>query len=128
MIDKPTYEELEQRVKELEKESAGYKRSNEELQLHKEIMKNMAEGVVLVRVKDAVIVYANRKFEKIFGYNITGLLTKALAGRRVANPFSSNSMLAATASNCAGVGIPSGSPEDSTVASLNTSTSPGLPV
>ena len=68
MAKKPTYEELEQRVSELEKESAGYKQTKEELQLHKQIMRNMAEGVVLVQVKNAVIVYANRKFEEMFGY------------------------------------------------------------
>ena len=79
MTYKPTYEELKQRVKALEKESAGYKQIKEKLQLHKQIMRNMAEGVVFVRVCDAVIVYANRKFEEMFGYGPGELNNKPVA-------------------------------------------------
>ncbi|BAY99100.1 multi-sensor signal transduction histidine kinase [Tolypothrix tenuis PCC 7101] len=33
------------------------------------ITRNMAEGVCLIRATDAIIVYANPKFEQMFGYN-----------------------------------------------------------
>lgn len=42
--------------------------AEEELRLHEEITRNMAEGVVLVRTADWEIVYANQKFEEMFGY------------------------------------------------------------
>ena len=38
------------------------------LRFHSEIMRNMSEGVYLVRGSDGVIVYANPKFEQMFGY------------------------------------------------------------
>jgi PAS domain S-box-containing protein len=44
------------------------KRSEDVLRLQAEIMRNMAEGVVLTRARDAVIVYTNPKFEEMFGY------------------------------------------------------------
>lgn len=40
----------------------------EELRLHSEIMRNMAEGVFLVRMADGTIVYANPCLERMFGY------------------------------------------------------------
>ena len=45
------------------------KRTEEELRLHSEIMKNMSEGINLVRVSDNVIVYTNSKFEEMCGYD-----------------------------------------------------------
>ncbi len=39
-----------------------------ELRLGNEIFANMEEGVCLVRIEDGVIVHANPKFEKMFGY------------------------------------------------------------
>ena len=66
-------------VLDFEKELVAYKRMKEDLQLHKEILKNMAEGVVLVRTSDAVIVYANKKFEKMFGYSPGELIGKSVA-------------------------------------------------
>lgn len=44
------------------------KRAEEELILHSEIMKNMAEGVYLIGADDGLIKYANPKFEEMFGY------------------------------------------------------------
>lgn len=40
-----------------------------ELFLSGEILKNIAEGIYFVRLKDGIIVYANPKFEAMFGYN-----------------------------------------------------------
>jgi PAS domain S-box-containing protein len=44
------------------------KQAEEELRLHSEIMNNMAEGIYLIRLADGIIVFANPKFEKMFGY------------------------------------------------------------
>lgn len=45
------------------------KRAEEALHLQSEMVQNMAEGVVLVRVSDGIIVYANPRFENMFGYD-----------------------------------------------------------
>ena len=45
------------------------KKDEEALRLHGEIMNNMAEGVYLIRAADATIVFANEKFENMFGYD-----------------------------------------------------------
>ncbi len=76
MNDKPTYEELEQGVTELDKELVGLKQVRGDLELHEVIMRNMVEGVCLVRVKDAKIVYANPHFENMFGYEPGELIGK----------------------------------------------------
>lgn len=43
--------------------------ADEAIRLHGEILNNMAEGVCLVRAKDAAIIYANPTFEGLFGYS-----------------------------------------------------------
>ncbi len=68
MSRKPTYKELERRVKQLDKKVSRFKHVEDELKLQGAIVKNMAEGVCLVRVEDAAIVYANPRFERMFGY------------------------------------------------------------
>jgi PAS domain S-box-containing protein len=40
-----------------------------ELELHGEILENIAEGVLLIRTSDELIVYANPKLERMFGYD-----------------------------------------------------------
>lgn len=40
----------------------------DELRLHSQIMSYMEEGVYLIKASDGTIVYANPKFEKMFGY------------------------------------------------------------
>ncbi|MFC1524628.1 PAS domain-containing protein, partial [Thermodesulfobacteriota bacterium] len=50
----------------------------EELFLTKEILKNMTEGVSLIRVSDLKIVFTNRKFEKMYGYGRNELLEQPL--------------------------------------------------
>ncbi|MFH0967514.1 MAG: PAS domain S-box protein, partial [Methanobacteriota archaeon] len=49
------------------------KRTEEELQLHSQIVQNMAESVVMITASDGVIVYANPRFEQMFGYEATEL-------------------------------------------------------
>ena len=44
------------------------KESEDELRIHSEIMTNMSEGVYLIRLEDLIIVYANPRFEEMFGY------------------------------------------------------------
>ena len=75
---KPSYEELENRIKELDKIAAAHRKIEEELRLQSEIITNMAEGVYLIRLKDATIIYANPKFEIMFGYG-----PGEMAGRHV---------------------------------------------
>ncbi|KYC41064.1 hypothetical protein WA1_23390 [Scytonema hofmannii PCC 7110] len=50
------------------------KRAEQMLELQAVITRNMAEGICLVRATDGIIVYANLKFEKMFGYD-SGELT-----------------------------------------------------
>jgi len=45
------------------------KEKEEELRLHSEIMTNMSEGIYLIRLEDLIIVYANPRFEEMFGYD-----------------------------------------------------------
>lgn len=52
------HDELEARVEE----------RTAELKFHSEIVKNMSEGVYLIRASDGVIVYTNPRSERIFGY------------------------------------------------------------
>ena len=51
-------------------------RLEKERELHSIIIQNIAEGICLVRAVDGVIVYANPKFEHIFGYEPGELVGK----------------------------------------------------
>ena len=50
------------------------KRTETDVRLAGEIAANMAEGVCLVRLSDDRIVFANRRFEQIFGYQMGELI------------------------------------------------------
>jgi PAS domain S-box-containing protein len=71
MSIKPSYEELEQRVKELEKESALRKEAEESLRESEEryrmVVEHSSDGVAIV-MGDSHI-YLNRQFARIFGYD-----------------------------------------------------------
>jgi PAS domain S-box-containing protein len=54
------------------------KKAEEELRFHGEIMKNMSEGVYLVRLSDGLIVYTNPKFERMFGYEAGEMIGKSV--------------------------------------------------
>ncbi len=45
------------------------RKAETELQLHGEIVQNLAEGVVMIRISDGTIVYANPRFEIMSGYS-----------------------------------------------------------
>jgi len=67
----PSVKSLAQHIStelELAHETARSKRAEAALRLQSEITANMAEGVYLVRASDGVIVYANPRFEALFGY------------------------------------------------------------
>jgi len=49
------------------------RRTEDSLRLQDAVVRNMAEGVCLVRASDAIIIYANPTFEKMFGYDPGGL-------------------------------------------------------
>ncbi|HEY9633022.1 MAG TPA: PAS domain S-box protein [Coleofasciculaceae cyanobacterium] len=55
------------------------KQTEASLELQGAIVRNMAEGVCLVRATDGVIVYANPKFESMFGYGSGELNEKPVA-------------------------------------------------
>ena len=55
------------------------KQAEEAQRLQSEITKNMAEGVILTRAKDAVIIYTNPRFEEMFGYGSGELIGKNIA-------------------------------------------------
>ena len=75
MTQKPTYEELEQKIKELSsqisesrKSEKALRESKEQLRLHLAINSNMAEGISLLDLKSAKILFTNPRFEQMFGY------------------------------------------------------------
>ena len=52
------------------------RKKEEELRLHSEMMENMNEGVNLIRASDLLIVYANPRFEEMFGYDPSEIIGK----------------------------------------------------
>ncbi|MBF0293131.1 MAG: PAS domain S-box protein, partial [Nitrospinae bacterium] len=45
------------------------KRAEDVIRLHSDILKNLSEGVFLIRASDGVIVFANERFSAMFGYD-----------------------------------------------------------
>jgi PAS domain S-box-containing protein len=74
---------IEQQVAELNRAEQTRKRAEEHLHLKGQLVTNMAEGVCLVQARDAVIVYVNEQFEKMFGYGSGELLDKPVASLNV---------------------------------------------
>lgn len=73
MGDKRTYEELEQRVKELEKAVVRHKLVEETLQKSEERFRHMAElspFPVSIIDSDGRYLYLNKKFTEVFGYTL----------------------------------------------------------
>lgn len=52
------------------------KQAMDKLHLHSEILKNLSEGIYLIRASDGAIVFANPQFERMFGYMPGELLGK----------------------------------------------------
>ena len=76
MSNKPTYEELEQRVKQLEKESIKLKKAEEELIESEEKYRNLVErandGVIIVQ--DKIVKFINTRLAKMFGYTVDRMI------------------------------------------------------
>jgi len=76
MTEKPTYEKLEQRIKELEQEWNQLKRNDAALQESEETYRNVVENVnvgILV-VQDLKLVFANTAISKYLGYTADELI------------------------------------------------------
>ena len=81
MAIKPTYEELEQRVKILEKESLERKRAEEDLRYQKKHLESLIEYSSLAIVKvdeNHNIISCNRDFEGLFGFKKPDIIGKHL--------------------------------------------------
>jgi PAS domain S-box-containing protein len=76
MLKKPTYEELEQRVKKLEKDAIGCKQVEAELrrseEKYKTLTTNSLTGIFIHQ--DGKFVFVNDRFAKVHGYTIEELL------------------------------------------------------
>ncbi len=72
MSKKYTYEELEQRVQELEETESARKRAEKELRESEEKFRDIAEislaGVYIIQ--DGIFAYVNKKFAEILGYSV----------------------------------------------------------
>jgi len=81
MVEKPTYEELEQRVKVLEKESFEQKRTEEDLKHQKRRLESLIEysslAIVTLDEGHNIISY-NRDFEKLFHFKESEIVGKNL--------------------------------------------------
>jgi PAS domain S-box-containing protein len=65
------------------------KRADDELRVYSEILTRMADGVILIRAKDGVIVYTNPRLESMFGYGsgeLVGRHVSALNAPRGGSP------------------------------------------
>jgi PAS domain S-box-containing protein len=77
MAEKPTYEELEQRVKELEKENTAIKGAEEALQGSEEKFHSALMNLpIMINAVDqnSIIVFWNKKCEKITGYTAAEMI------------------------------------------------------
>jgi len=69
MDRKPTFEELERKVRQLEKENTTLRQSGERLQLLSSITENMSDSVVATNA-NFEITYLNKKAEELLGYRL----------------------------------------------------------
>ncbi|MBW2119901.1 MAG: PAS domain S-box protein, partial [Deltaproteobacteria bacterium] len=81
MAKKPTYEELEKRVKELEKESFERKRAEDQLRYQKKRLESLIEysSLAIVTLDERhKIISCNRDFEELFHFKKSEILGKNL--------------------------------------------------
>ena len=85
MSKKSTYEELEQRVQELEKTESARKMAEEELRRSEKKFRDIAEislaGVYIIQ--DGIFTYVNKKFAEILGYSVEECLNNMYFGQTV---------------------------------------------
>ncbi len=82
-----------------------YKQTKDALRQHSEIVQNMAEGVVLVQEGDGTIVYANPRFETMFGYDTNELIGKHISTINAAGVKSSQTIADEIISNLRKTGV-----------------------
>jgi len=76
MKTKPTYEELEKRIKELETDSSQLKQKLHEAKLFsEETMMYMTEGLVLTDTRETVI-FINQRLSEMLGYQPEQIIGK----------------------------------------------------
>ena len=72
MFKKPTYEELEQRVKELERDESARKNAEKKVLESEEKFRNIVEislaGIYIIQ--SGIFIYVNKKFAEILGYSV----------------------------------------------------------
>ena len=72
MANKPTYEELEQRVKELERDALSHKKTEEVLrgseEKYRNIFSNAQVGIFRTRISDGKLLECNDSFARTYGY------------------------------------------------------------
>ena len=78
MSQKPTYEELEQRIRELEHAESELKRSNDEIMKFRALSDKAVHGNAIADL-DGIIVYLNDFFAKVHGYTPDDLIGKNLS-------------------------------------------------
>ncbi|MBL7178270.1 MAG: PAS domain S-box protein [Desulfobacteraceae bacterium] len=78
MAKKPTYEQLEQRVKELEKEAVERRRLEERMRLFSLSIEQSSEGIAIVDM-DGNLKYLNDAFAKMHEYSLKELIGKNLS-------------------------------------------------
>ncbi|MBC8438689.1 MAG: PAS domain S-box protein [Deltaproteobacteria bacterium] len=78
MTEKPTYEELEKKIQELEQAESARKRAEDELQMSEEkfrvLFKKSIHGILIVDIETRRLPYANPAFCRMFGYSETEML------------------------------------------------------
>ena len=78
MARKPTYEELERKVKELEKEAVQHKEEKDALRLFSHSVDSSIDGIAMGNTENR-ITYVNETFAKMFGYSREELVGKEIA-------------------------------------------------
>ncbi len=78
MADKPTYEELEQRVKELEKKNTEQRQLDDRIQILSLAIEQSSEGIAVTDL-DGNLEYLNHSFAKMHGYSPGELIGKNLS-------------------------------------------------
>lgn len=68
--------ELEINSHELSTALEGRSKTEKQLKLQEAILTNLSEGVYLIRVKDSKIIFVNKRFEEMFGYQPGELINK----------------------------------------------------
>ena len=79
MADKPTYEELEQRIKELEQKAAEREQAEKTLRKSEKYLKTLLENIqaaVVVHGPDTEIVHSNKEAQELLGMTEDQMLDK----------------------------------------------------